>query len=259
MTMRIPRARIGALAVAGAIVLSTAVPAVSAPDPSAFDLEVESGAVWQTKNDQQIPNSSAGTRFSLVDLVGKGPLPFYRVYLTWNDAGKHSLRALYAPLEFTETGTPQSVIEFAGGSFVAGEAADATYRFDSYRLTYAYRWHEGAAWRWKVGFTAKIRDARVQLVQGDLAAKKDNLGFVPLLHLQGRYVLGPRWRAELDLDALAGGPGRAIDGALKLAWTPGERWSLAAGYRTVEGGADVDEVYSFAWLHYAVGSVRVQF
>ena len=26
---------------------------------------------------------------------------------------------------------------------------------------------------------------------------------------------------------------------------------------TVEGGADVDEVYNFAWLHYAVVSVRV--
>jgi len=34
---------------------------------------------------------------------------------------------------------------------------------------------------------------------------------------------------------------------------------VSAGYRTVEGGADVDEVYNFAWLHYAVGSLAVTF
>jgi len=34
---------------------------------------------------------------------------------------------------------------------------------------------------------------------------------------------------------------------------------VAAGYRTVEGGADVDEVYNFAWLHYAVLSVSYGF
>lgn len=30
--------------------------------------------------------------------------------------------------------------------------------------------------------------------------------------------------------------------------------SLHAGYRTVEGGADVEEPYNFAWLHYLVVS-----
>jgi hypothetical protein len=39
----------------------------------------------------------------------------------------------------------------------------------------------------------------------------------------------------------------------------GERWELAFGYRTIEGGADVEEVYTFAWLHFAVGSVRFRF
>jgi hypothetical protein len=33
---------------------------------------------------------------------------------------------------------------------------------------------------------------------------------------------------------------------------------LSFGYRTVEGGADVDAVYNFAWFNYAVvsGSYR---
>jgi hypothetical protein len=60
---------------------------------------------------------------------------------------------------------------------------------------------------------------------------------------------------SVDADGLAGGPGRAVDAALKLGYDGIERWSVQAGYRTVEGGADVDEVYTFAWLHYAVVSL----
>lgn len=46
---------------------------------------------------------------------------------------------------------------------------------------------------------------------------------------------------------------------MKLGWqlNPGLAWEV--GYRTVEGGADVEEVYNFAWLHYAVTSVRISF
>jgi hypothetical protein len=32
-------------------------------------------------------------------------------------------------------------------------------------------------------------------------------------------------------------------------------WTVQLGYRTVEGGADVEEVYSFAWLHYGAVSL----
>ena len=35
-----------------------------------------------------------------------------------------------------------------------------------------------------------------------------------------------------------------------------DRDTLHAGYRTVEGGANVEETYNFAWLHYAVVSGR---
>jgi len=29
------------------------------------------------------------------------------------------------------------------------------------------------------------------------------------------------------------------------------------GYRMVEGGADVDEVYNMAWIHYAVMGIMI--
>ena len=79
---------------------------------------------------------------------------------------------------------------------------------------------------------------------------------MPLLHLAGEWRITPRWLATVDADALAGGPGRAEDVALKLGYRATPRLSLHAGYRTLEGGADVSSTYSFAWLHYAVAAVR---
>jgi hypothetical protein len=50
-----------------------------------------------------------------------------------------------------------------------------------------------------------------------------------------------------------------VDGSLKVRYSLDGSWSLAAGYRTVEGGADVEEVYNFAWLHYAIMSAEFRF
>ncbi len=224
-----------------------------------LQFELEGGAVWQSSNDVQIPNDNTGTRFSLVDVTGKGPWAAGRLYVTWNINPRHGLRVLLAPLSVTETATLADPLEFAGSSFAAGVPTEATYKFNSWRLSYRYRFHSGERWDWWVGFTAKVRDANVRLDQGTVAAEKSDVGFVPLLHLASTWRAGTRVSFELDADALAGGPGRAIDASLKLRYHFGDKWSLAGGYRTVEGGADVDEVYNFAWLHYAVVSLGLAF
>lgn len=226
---------------------------------SRFAVELEGGAVWQSKNDVQIPNNQQGTRFSLLDIQGNGPWPAARLYLTWNINSRHSLRALAAPLSVTETGVLSSTTLFAGATFAPGVPTEATYQFNSWRLTYAYRFYQSTAWAWWIGFTAKIRDAKIELDQNGTSAAKTDVGFVPLLHVRGWYKFSSRWRLVLDIDALAGGPGRAEDVSLKLYADVGKSWSVSAGYRTVEGGADVDEVYNFAWFHYAVASVSYRF
>lgn len=233
-----------------------AVPAVVAEEaqPARFEVEIEAGAVWQARNDVQIPNTDEGTRFSLVDVLGNGPWPAARLYLAWQIAERHGLRALLAPLQITETGVLSETVQFAGGEFEAGVPTDATYRFNSWRLTYQYRFHHGSRWAWWVGFTAKVRDAKIELDQDGESASKTDLGFVPLLNVHGRYRFSETWRIDLDIDALAGGPGRAEDASLKLYADINRNWSVSAGYRTVEGGADVEEVYNFAWFHYAVVS-----
>lgn len=222
-------------------------------------LEAEGGVFWQTRNDVQIPNDPTGTRFALDGVTGQGPWPTGRLYLSYALSPRSSLRLLFAPLEITETGSLPGPVNFAGTAFHAADPAEATYKFNSYRLSYRYLWHEGARWRWWIGITAKVRDAKVQLIQGPTTATDTDVGFVPLLHLAAAYELGRGWRLLLDVDALAGGPGRAEDASLKLGRDLGDRLTFAAGYRTLEGGADVEAVYTFAWLHYAVGSLSWRF
>jgi hypothetical protein len=82
---------------------------------------------------------------------------------------------------------------------------------------------------------------------------------VPLLHLSGQARLGEAWRFILDFEGMGASQGRAFDVAAKLGYRLSDSWELAFGYRTIEGGADVEQVYNFAWLHFAVASVRVSF
>jgi hypothetical protein len=216
-----------------------------------FVVELEAGPAWQSYNDVEIPNDGTATRFSLYGFAGAGPWLAGRLYVTWNISERHGVRLLAAPFSLTEVGTPDQPIRFAGGDYRAGEQATATYTFNSYRLTYRYLLHAGDRSTVRVGATAKIRDAVISLEQGATATRKTDLGFVPLLHLAADWHVREGWGVMLDVDALAGGPGRAIDAALSLQRELGQRWSVRGGYRMVEGGADVDAVYTFVWLHYA--------
>lgn len=220
-----------------------------------FEIELEGGPAWQSYNDVEIPNDGSATRFSLYDLAGAGPWPAARLYLTWNVAERHGVRLLLAPFSLTETGVPAAPVRFAGATYAAGVPVEATYTFNSYRLSYRYRAHRGSRTTAWVGFTAKVRDAVIALEQDGVASRKDDLGFVPLLHAAGEWRFAAPWQLSLDVDGLAGGPGRAVDAALELGYDVADRWRVQGGYRMVEGGADVDAVYTFAWLHYATVSL----
>ena len=82
---------------------------------------------------------------------------------------------------------------------------------------------------------------------------------MPLLNLYGEYGFGDRWRLVFDFDGLAGGPGRAVDAAIKLTCDIKRHWRVGGGYWTIEGGADTDSVYNFAWIHFAAFSLDYRF
>ncbi|MDJ0972963.1 MAG: hypothetical protein QNJ98_00710 [Planctomycetota bacterium] len=223
-----------------------------------FRLELEAGPVWQSRNEVAIPGDT-GTRFDLDDLTGAGPFPYGRLTFDWHVAPRHTVRAVVAPLELSGTDTLDQQVSFDGQLFAAGQRTKATYKFNSYRLTYRYLLGCGCDWSLHVGATAKIRDAKIELEQGGTSAKDTDLGFVPLLHVAFEKRLAPCWRFVADLDGAWAPQGRAFDFSAKLFYDIDDRWSIGLGYRTIEGGADNDTVYTFAWLHQTVLSAEFRF
>jgi len=220
-------------------------------------LAVEGALVAQSRNDVRIP-PVGGTNFSIADLIGAAPTPSLRAELSVALTGRQDVRLTYAPLTITGRGTPAEPISFAGTLFQPA-ATDAEFKFSSYRATWRYRVHAGDTWTWRVGVTAFVRDARIALVQSDRTADDVDVGFVPLGHLDAEARLSNRWHFSLDVDGTAAPQGRAFDVAAMVNYRLTPRVTLSAGYRTIEGGADVDRVYTFAWLHAGIARIRVGF
>jgi len=242
--------RLVVLWVLAGLVLVGAGREASAQSAPRFGLTLEGSVLWSSRNDVRIPPDT-GTRFSIVDLIGRAPTGGLRLEATVDLADRHGLRFVYAPLRVTGRGTPVGTIVFAGGSF-APVPTEAEYQFSSYRATYRYRIYDGPTWRWHIGFTGFVRDARIALTQVGVAAEDTDVGFVPLGHVNGEARLADRWTLRFEVDGAAAPQGRAFDILAAVAYQITPRWGLSAGYRTIEGGADVDQVFTFAWLNAAV-------
>jgi hypothetical protein len=240
--------------VAGATALLVGLGAAS----GAGELRVglEAGAAWQSRNDFRIPGD-AGT---LVDLAAheSGPFAAFRGTLTYDLTPRQSLRLLAAPLRVESSFTPGSPVAFQELVFPAGRPLAATYVFNSYRLTWYWRFPPGDKWSFRLGATLKVRDAQIALSGASNRSAKDDLGLVPLLYVAARYQATDRFALELEADALAAPQGRAEDVSLKGVFRLSDRVEIDLGYRLLEGGADNDAVYTFAFFHYAVAGVRVR-
>lgn len=221
---------------------------------SPWTISLETGAVWQSRNDVRIPGDD-GTQYSIADIAGEGPFLFYRLEYFLNLAERKQLRFLVAPFRFTKSGVPNKDIFYVDESFSAGQKTKFTYQFNSYRLSYRYLYKNTSDWDLWLGGTLKIRDAEIAVQQGNVKARDSNVGLVPLFNLYSDYQLNNKWRFIVDLDGLVGPQGRAIDLGLKLHYDMDKHWYLGAGYRTLEGGADNDKVYNFAWFNYALLSI----
>ncbi|UCG79277.1 MAG: hypothetical protein JSV21_05490 [Nitrospirota bacterium] len=223
-----------------------------------WNISLETGAVWQDRNEVQIPGDT-GTRFLLDELAGKGPFVFYRLEMLFNAAPRHQIRLLIAPFRYTESGVLEKDVFFVDQTFTASQNTEATYKFNSYRATYRYLFHRGSQWRWWAGATVKIRDAEIGLRQSTVFARDSNVGVVPLINLYGNFQFADKWSFIFDLDGLVGPQGRALDLGLKIIYDITGHWYVGAGYRTLEGGADNDEVFNFAWFNYAIVTVGNKF
>lgn len=215
-------------------------------------LEFEAGPVWFSRNDVRIPNNDQGTRFDMAAVTGSGPDFYGRFYATYTFNERHALRLNIAPVRVSGTELYDENIQFKGETFEAEEPVSGSYKFNTYRLT--YRWMVQRNQRWDLGLGAAllVRDAKIQLSQGADQASDDDLGLVPLLHLYGAYRFTDKMKVALDLEGAGAAQGRAIDASLKFHYALNNDWDVSLGYRTLEGGADNDSLYTFAWLHYGV-------
>lgn len=227
------------------IIFSIFIPQAYA-EGSSLGVRLSAGVSFQTRNDVQIPNDETGTRFSLADAVGEGPVNAVRFEALWNINERHGVRILLAPLSYTESISFDTPVFFEGELYNANETLDASYRFNSWRIGYFYSFKNTSRTKIRVGATLKVRDAEIRLEQGDTTASNDDLGLVPLLYLSGRWAFSDHWTFGADIDALGGGPGRAIDLGLTLDYAFGQDWKIGVDLRALDGGADIDELLNFA-------------
>lgn len=213
-------------------------------------ISVETGPVFTGYNNIRIPGDE-GTLFSFKEDLPSETKAFYRLKAGYTINSRHNLFLLYAPLETNSGGMAARDIVFEGVVFPAYMPLSGSYKFNSYRLTYRYEIVKRPNIEFGMGFTAKIRDARIRITTKDRTSVKTNVGFVPIINFRLWWKLHEKFGLLLDGDALAAPQGRAEDVLLAANYMVTDHLSMFAGYRILEGGADNDEVYNFSLFHYA--------
>ena len=204
---------------------------------SQISIDIEAGAVYTGYNDVRIPGDE-GSFISFSDeLNGKTSL-FSRVRLGYMFGDRNEVLLLYAPLNLSYKGTVSRDIIFKGETFAAGSKLNATYKFNSYRITYRYH----VLKKNKLGG----------------GSEKVDLGVVPLISFIAHWQPTEQFGLVLDGDALAAPQGRAEDVLLAVTYKATSRLTFRAGYRILEGGADNATVYTFSLFHYAVAGLTVK-
>jgi hypothetical protein len=212
--------------------------------------ELETGAVGTGYNNVRIPGDQ-GTRFSLKDDLTSKTEVFLRLRASYTIKDRHTLSLLYAPLSTESKGNLSNDILFEGINFPANTELTGTYKFNSYRLTYRYEIVLKPKFEFGLGFTAKIRDAKIAVSSAALESEKVNVGFVPIINFRLLWKVDDKLGILLEGDALAAPQGRAEDVMIAATYRLNERIGFKAGYRLLEGGADNNEVYNFALFNYA--------
>jgi hypothetical protein len=230
---------------------------ISAPLYAQLSLDLEGGAVFGTNyNKVRIPNVGA-TTVNLPEELTINPKAFYRIRAGYTLGKRHTISALFAPLTVKYHGSFANNVNFNNQLFPAQQPLEVFYKFNSYRLTYRYDFIYKARWRVGAGLTAKIRDADVRFKNESLDTHFDNVGFVPLVNFYASYKPSYHWTLILEGDALGAKAGRAEDIFAGIAYQINPKLGVKLGYRVVEGGADVEDIYNFNWINYASAGLLI--
>jgi hypothetical protein len=224
-----------------------------------FSLDLETGAAFSGYNDVRIPNNEPNSRFSLSQELKADPVLYGRLNLHYLITPRHELSLLYSPLTIKSTGILERDLIFRGETFLAGKELEGTYRFDSYRLQYLYRFKNQNIIIRAIGISLKLRDAEIGLKNEDAETTKYDTGFVPLIGFEFGYDINDKLALLLKGEALGSPYGRAEDMLLAAVYDINDRFSVHLGYRFLEGGSDIGEVYTFANVNYASLGAQIRF
>jgi hypothetical protein len=243
------------------IVLATALAPCLARAETAIHpvVDLETGAVWMTRNDVRVPGGS-GTRFTVASGGDFQPqtAPYVRAK-AGATLGRHALFATFAPLRLHADGSSQSPIRFRNLDFTATGDASVVYQLDTYRLTYRYSLVASPSLDLAVGATALLRDTAIRLSQLGQSSSERETSFLPLFSFRAAWRLGGGpFALSIDGDALPARTKRLDDVAVALEFDTGNL-AFRAGYRFLEGGTDDSSVYNFAWLNHALAGVSYRF
>lgn len=221
-------------------------------------IDLETGLASVGSCDFRIPGNT-GTEVSLTDDFDVDSIVFSRYRVSYLPTPDHTWSVLVAPLEFSGTGVVGSDVDFNDVTFPAGSSLRATYKFNSYRLTYRRNYHTDQPFSYGLGATLKVRDAAIGLSGNGLSSRYEDLGLVPLLSFFAQWQFADRAAVLLDGDAMAAPQGRAEDVMLALTYRLTPETTVRAGYRIVEGGTDNDKVYNFALINYGLLGAEYRF
>ncbi len=221
-------------------------------------IDLETGPVFTGKNDARIPGNY-GTNLSLPGVFGNEPWFFVRAKAGWCIKDRHTIYVLAAPLKIDYAGGSSRFIWFRNRIFFPYAPTTATFKFNSFRLTYRYDIVSNDTIQFGIGITGKIRDAFVRLDSMGQKTTRPDLGFVPLITVRLQWMFIPGFSLLVDADWLVGPQGRAEDILAAFQYHISDRILIKAGYRILEGGAKNIRVYTFSLFHYAVFGTTIMF
>lgn len=223
-----------------------------------FITSFQGAAVYSTRNDVAIPGDT-GDELSFVDDLDSDVVFSPRVEAGYEFAGKHFVGFMASLLRLEAEGKFDRDIMFDDKLFAEGTEVEGKYRFDSYRATYRYYFISNTNMKLGAGLTAKIRDAEITLEGGGQKGGLDNTGFAPLINYYFEWIFSPAFSFFTYGDAAWSPYGRAEDIFIGGLYRINTSAALMAGYRMLEGGSDIDKVYTFSMFHYAVLGIEYRF
>ncbi len=227
---------------------------------SSWEIRFMPQVAFGGKNDLQRPNDMNGTRFSLSKDFQRENNGVFSPRVEVEYAYKRNRFILTGSwLKDKFRGIASDEIKYNGATFAQGSDLRSTYSFNTYRLTYRYRIVEREKFDFEFGATLLLRDAYIKLADAEQESRFDNVGVAPLLSYYLAWKPYSRFSILSYGDAFGVKAGRAIDVYAGLKYQIFNNASISVGYRLLEGGSDVDRIYTMSLFQYLSFGIGVNF